>query len=80
VGSWSYGSGSGAYIKAMINTGRQTFNIGVGKGGRLSIYFSPSCFTSCAKINIYNYNGGHTSITSGDVNFIAGWWIKNERR
>ena len=82
-GDCGIGGGSGAYIKATINTNLETFNLTVGLGGKGGDGAQTECYsTGCAypwllnSKNYSGYNGTDTKIISLNNNLVAGGGLK----
>ena len=79
-GNCGIGGGSGAYIKATINTNLETFNLTIGVGGKGGDGVQIVCYTfgGCSypwyvnSINYSGYSGTDTVISSNRNHLIAG--------
>lgn len=61
------GGGGGAYIKALVKTDQQIFNMLIGKGG----YGGSGSYGYCK----YGSNGNSTSLIGKKINLTAGGWF-----
>jgi hypothetical protein len=76
-GEWDSGpGGSGAYIQSLIYTNQSNFDVVIGRGGYSNISTTISCgYVYC---DFFQWqNGGYTSITNNNLNFIAGGGTNN---